>query len=84
MPDVPVSEHRDLCASEARSVDDRGMVELVGADERAGMAEGRENSEIRSEAGRKDDRPLLVLPVCELCFKLVMNRSGSGDEPRRT
>ncbi len=80
---VAVREHRDLAAGEAGAVDDRRVVELVGAEERSRSAERGEHAEVRGEAGREEHRGVGVLPVGELLLELGVDRPGADDQPGR-
>ncbi len=59
--DVAVAVDGDVGARQAGPVDDRGVVELVGADAHPGVAEGAEHAEVGGEAGGEDDGPFAAL-----------------------
>ena len=81
--EVAVPVDRDLAAGEPAAVDDRRVVELVRADERARAAERGEHAEVRGEAGREEHRGLGALPVGERALELGVHRPRADDEPRR-
>jgi hypothetical protein len=60
---IGVAVHRDLGARHPAPVDDRGVVERVGAHEHVGPAERGEHPEVRGEAGGEEHRGLGAAPV---------------------
>ena len=63
----------DVGAREAAAVDDRRVVQLVGADEHAAAAERREHAEVRREPGGEEHRALGALPLRELALELAVD-----------
>ncbi len=74
---------RERRTREAAPVDERRVVQLVGAHQGVGPGEGGEHAEVGGEAGGEQHGRLGVLPVGELAFELVVHRARAHDEPRR-
>lgn len=77
--DVFVAEDFDLGAGEACSVDDAGVVELVGEDEVFFAEDGGDSASVGGEAGLKDDAGFDSLKGSDLLFQLHMDAHGSSD-----
>ena len=70
-------------ARQPSPVDERGVVELVGAHEGVGAGEGAEHPEVGGEPGAEEDRGVGPLPGRQLGLELVVHRSGADDEACR-
>src|SRR5262249_61194264 len=79
--EVPVAVDLDTGAAEPAAVDDGRVVELVGADEHAVTAEGREHAEVGGEPGREEDGPLGVLPLRHGRLEIAVDGARSDDQP---
>jgi len=82
--DVLVLEDQDFGAREAGSVDDGGVVELVGDDEVI-FAEDRGNGAgVGSESGLEDHAGFDVFEASDFFFQLHVDLHGAGDRSHRT
>src|SRR4029079_6553830 len=66
------------------AVDDRRVVELVGEHEHVGPAEGREDAEVRGEAGGEQSGPGAALPAGERALERAVHGTRSDDQAGRT
>src|SRR2546421_4295422 len=83
MVEVTVVVHLDSGAAQAASVDDRRVVELVGADEHAWRAERREDAEVCREPGREEHGALGALPVRQRRFEVGVHGARAHDQTSR-
>ena len=75
MAGVEMAVDRERSVGEAAAVDDRGVIQLVGADEHVGVREGGEHSDVRGEAGAEEHRAFGVLPLRECGLQLGVHRA---------
>ena len=75
---------RDVGAAQPAAVDDRRVVQLVGAHERARSADGREHAEVGGEAGGEEGGAIRVLPFGERAFEIGVTGARADDQARRT
>ena len=68
--EMPVVVHGDVGTRETAAVDDRRVVELVGAHERAAPAERGKGADVRGEPGGEQHGRLFLLPRRELVLEL--------------
>src|SRR6266508_1245958 len=76
---VLVPKHLDLRPRQARAVDDRRVVQLVGDDDVLLGEDGRHGPGVRREAGLEHDRGLGPLERREPPLQLDVERHGPGD-----
>ncbi len=79
---VEMGEGATQGAGVAGSVEEAGVVELVGDDAVARSGEGGQDGEIGHEAGGEEEGGLGLLEAGEGGFELVMEFHGAGDEAR--
>ena len=76
---VFVAEDLDLGAGEAGTVDDAGVVELVGEDEVLFAEDGGDRAGVGGESGLKDDAGLDIFEGRDLFFELHVDLHGARD-----
>src|ERR1035441_7825384 len=79
MGDVLVAEDLDLRPRQARAVDDRGVVQLVGEDEVVLAEDGGNGAGVGGKAGLEDHARLDVLEGGDFLFQLHVDAHGAGD-----
>ena len=77
--DVFVAEYLDFGAGETGSVDDAGVIELVGEDEVFFAEDAGDGSGVGGEAGLEDDAGLDSFEGGDLFFELHVDVHGAGD-----
>jgi hypothetical protein len=76
---VFVAEYFYLCAREARSVDDAGVVELVGEDKVVFTEDAGDGAGVGGESRLKNDAGFDTFEGGDLFFKLHVDAHGAGD-----
>ena len=77
--DVFVAEDFDFGAGEAGTVNDAGVVELVGEDEVVFAEDGGDGPGVGGESGLEDDAGFDAFEGGDFFFELHMEAHGSGD-----
>ena len=81
--DVLVLEDQNLGARQARAVDDRGMVQLVGDDEVFFAQHRRHRAGIGRESGLEDHAGFDILEARDFFFQLHVDLHGAGNGAHR-
>ena len=81
--DILVLEYQNLGAGQARAVDDRSMVQLVGDDEIFFAQHRRHRARVGRESGLEDHAGFNILEARDFFFQLHVDLHGAGNGAHR-